>query len=195
MISVGLEHMIGLDGAPRSCAIKRHGVFLPSVANGVDNSPCLEHLVVTCKECGVSENGIPEESFIRFRRVGTEFAGVTELHIDRLNGTASRAFCIEAEMHALVGLEANMHRIAAEEVPEFRTKESGGWTTKYDDNFRGASRESFSGTKIEGNTRPAPVIDLNFEGGVGFSGGVWIHTIRLAISLVLRPNRAGTDSF
>lgn len=88
-----------------------------------------------------------------------------------------------------------MHRIAAEEVAEFRAEKCGGRPTKYDDNFRGASGEGFSSAKIEGNTRPAPVIDLNFEGGVGFSGGVWIHTIRLAISLVLRPNRAGTDGF
>ena len=135
MISVGLEHMFGLDGTPRSCAIERHGVFLPSVANGVDDSPCLEYLVVPCEEGGVSKNSIPEKTFVSFRGVGTEFAGVTELHIDRLNGAASGAFGIEAEMHALVGLEADMHRIAAEEVSEFRTKESGGWTPKYDDNF------------------------------------------------------------
>ena len=88
-----------------------------------------------------------------------------------------------------------MHRISAEEVPEFSSEKSSGWTTKHDDNFRGASGEGFSGAKIEGDARPAPVIDLNFEGGVGFSGGVWIHTIRLAISLVLGPNRTGTDGF
>ena len=195
MISVGLEHMFGLDGTPRSCAIERHGVFLPSVANGVDDSPCLEYLVVPREEGGVSKNGISEKTFVSFGGVGAEFAGITEFHIDGLNGAASGAFRIEAEMNALVRLEADMHRIAAEEIPEFRTEESGGWTTKHDDNFRGASGEGFSGSKIEGNTRPTPVIDLNFEGGVGFSRGVWIHTIRLAISLVLRPNCAGTDGF
>ena len=113
MISVGLEHMFGLDGTPRSCAIERHGVFLPSVANGVDDSPCLEYLVVPCEEGGVSKNSISEKTFVSFGGVGTEFTGVTELHIDRLNGAASGAFGIEAEMHALVGLEADMHRIAA----------------------------------------------------------------------------------
>ena len=195
MVAIGLEHLIGFEWAPRSGAVEGHGIFVPTMANGIDDSPCLEHLVVPGKEGGVSKNSIPEESFVRFGGVGTELAGVTELHIDGLNGAASGAFGIEAEVNTLVGLEANMHGVTPEKVSEFGPKESGGWTTKDDDNFGGASGEGFSGAKIEGNTRPAPVIDLNFEGGVGFSGGVWIHTIRLAISLVLRPNRAGTDGF
>jgi hypothetical protein len=127
--------MFGLDGAPRSCAIERHGVFLPSVANGVDDSPSLEHLIVPCKEGRVSKNGIPEKTFVSFRGVGTKFAGVTEFHIDRLNGAASGTFGIEAKMNALVGLEADMHGIAAEEVAEFRAEKCGGRPTKNDDNF------------------------------------------------------------
>ena len=191
MVAIGLEHLIGFEWAPRSGAVEGHGIFVPTMANGIDDSPCLEHLVVPGKEGGVSKNSIPEESFVRFGGVGTELAGVTELHIDGLNGAASGAFGIEAEVNTLVGLEANMHGVTPEKVSEFGPKESGGWTTKDDDNFGGASGEGFSGAKIEGDTRPAPVIDLNFESGVGFGGGVRVDAVALAVALVLGANRAG----
>ena len=135
MIPVGLEHVIGFERSPRAGAVEGHGILVPTLANGVDDTPGFENFIIPCEEGRVAEDGIAEKTFVSFRGVGTEFAGVTELHIDRLNGAASGAFGIEAEMHALVGLEADMHRIAAEEVSEFRAKESGGGTTKNDDNF------------------------------------------------------------
>ncbi len=161
------------------------------MANGIDDSPSFDYFIVAGKEGGVSENGISEKTFVRFGGVGTELAGVAELHIDRLNGVATGALGIEAEVNTLVGLEANMHGVASEKVSEFGPKEGGGWTTKDDDDFRGAGGEGFARAKIKGDARPAPVIDLNFESGVGFGGGVRVDAVALAVALVLGADRAG----
>ena len=50
MVAIGLEHLIGFEWAPRSGAVEGHGIFVPTMANGIDDSPCLEHLVVPGKE-------------------------------------------------------------------------------------------------------------------------------------------------
>ena len=60
MIAVGLEHLIGLLRAPRTCAVESDGALLPTLADGIDNAPSFEDLVGSCEESGIPENGIAE---------------------------------------------------------------------------------------------------------------------------------------
>ena len=161
------------------------------MANGIDDSPSFDYFIVAGKKGGVPKNGIPEESFVSFGRVRAEFAGVAELHIDGLDGVATRALGIEAEVNTLVGLQTDMHGVTSEKVAELGPEKGGGGAPKHDDDFRGAGGEGFARAKVEGDARPAPVINLNFERGVGFGGGVRIHTVALAVAFVLGADRAG----
>ena len=78
--------------------------MVPTLANGVDDAPSLENFIIPRKEGGVAEDGIAEKTFISFRGVGAEFAGVAKLHIDRLDGAPAGLFGIEAEVNSLVRL-------------------------------------------------------------------------------------------
>lgn len=190
MVAVGLEHVIGFEGAPGSGAVKGHGVFLPTLADGVDDAPSFEDLVVPGKEGRIAKNGIAEEAFVGFGGVGTELVRVAKLHIDGLHAAASRAFGVEAEVDALIRLEADMHGVTAEKITKLRAEEGSGRATKDDDDFGRAGGEVFAGAKIERDAGPAPVIDLDFESGVGFGGGVGMDAVGLAIALVLGANGA-----
>ena len=88
-----------------------------------------------------------------------------------------------------------MHGVAAEEIAEFCSKEGGGRTTEDDNDLGGTGGKGFAGAKIEGDAGPAPVINLNFESGVGFCSGLGIDAIALAIPFVLGADGAGTNDF
>ncbi len=104
MIPVGLEHVIGFERSPRAGAVEGHGILVPTLANGVDDTPGFENFIIPCEEGRVAEDGIAEKTFVSFRGVGAEFAGVAELHIDRLDGAPAGLFGIEAEVNSLVRL-------------------------------------------------------------------------------------------
>ena len=151
MVAVGLEHLIGLLRAPRTCAVESDGALLPTLADGIDNSPRFEDLVRSCEEGGITKNGVAEKAFIGLGGVGTELAGVAKFHIDGLYGATSRLFSVEGKVDSFVGLQADVHGVAAEEIAEFCSKESGGRTTKDDDDLGRAGGQSLSGAKIEGD--------------------------------------------
>ncbi len=104
MVSISLEHVIGFERSPRAGAVEGHGILVPTLANGVDDAPGFKNFIIPCEEGGVAEDGIAEKTFVSFRGVGAEFAGVAELHIDGLDGAPAGLFGIEAEVNSLVRL-------------------------------------------------------------------------------------------
>ena len=137
MIAVRLKHLIGFLWAPGSGAVEGDRAFLPTLADGVHDTPCFEDFVRAREEGRVAEDGVAEKAFVGLRGVGTELAGVAKLHIDGLDGAASRLLGIEGKVDSLVGLQADVHGVAAEEIAEFSAKECGGRTTKDDDDLGG----------------------------------------------------------
>ena len=104
-------------------------------------------------------------------------------------------FGVEAKVDSFVGLQADVHGIAAEEIAEFCSEEGGGWTTEDDNDLGGTGGKGFAGTKIEGDAGPAPVINLNFKSGVGFRSRLRIDAVALAVAFVLGTDGAGTNDF
>ena len=119
MIAVGLEHLIGLLRAPRTCAVESDGALLPTLADGIDNAPSFDDFVGSCEEGGITKNGVAEKAFVGFGGVGTELAGVAEFHIDGLHGATSRLLGVEGKVDSFVGLQADVHGVTAEEIAEF----------------------------------------------------------------------------
>ena len=195
MIAVGLEHLISLLRAPRTCAVEGYGAVLPTLADGIDNAPSFEDFVGSCEEGGITKNGVAEEAFVGLGGVGTELAGVAKFHIDGLDGATSRLFGVEAKVDSFVGLQADVHGVATEKIAEFCSKEGGGWTTEDDNDLGGTGGKGFAGAKIEGDAGPAPIINLNFESGVGFRSGLWIDAVALSVAFVLGADGAGTNDF
>ena len=126
MVAVGFKHLIGFLRAPGSCAVEGDGAFLPTLADGIDNSPRFEDLVRSCEEGGITKNGVAEKAFVGFGGVRAKLAGVAKFHIDGLDGATSRLFGVEGKVDSFVGLQADVHGVAAEEIAEFRAKEGGG---------------------------------------------------------------------
>ena len=151
MIAVGLEHLVRLLGAPGSSAVEGDGAFLPTLADGIDNAPRFDDFVGPCEEGGITKNGVAEKAFVGFGGVGAELAGVAEFHIDGLDGATSRLLGVEGKVDSFVGLQADVHGVAAEEIAEFRAKEGGGRTTEDDNDFGSTGGQSLSGAKIEGD--------------------------------------------
>ena len=195
MIAVGLEHLIGLLRAPRTCAVESDGALLPTLADGIDNAPSFDDFVGSCEEGGITKNGVAEKAFVGFGGVGTELAGVAEFHIDGLHGATSRLLGVEGKVDSFVGLQADVHGVTAEEIAEFCSKEGGGRTTEDNNDLGGTGGQSLAGAKIEGDAGPAPVIDLYFESGVGFRSGLRIDAVALAVAFVLGADGAGTYDF
>ena len=151
MVAVGFKHLIGFLRAPGSCAVEGDGAFLPTLADGIDNSPRFEDLVRSCEEGGITKNGVAEKAFVGFGGVGAELAGVAEFHIDGLHGATSRLLGVEGKVDSFVGLQADVHGVAAEEIAELCTKEGSRWTTEDDNDFGSTGGQSLSGAKIEGD--------------------------------------------
>ena len=151
MVAVGFKHLIGFLRAPGSCAVEGDGALLPTLADGIDNAPSFEDLVGSCEEGGITKNGVAEKAFVGFGGVGTELAGVAKFHIDGLYGATSRLFGVEGKVDSFVGLQADVHGVAAEEIAEFCSKEGGGRTTEDDNDFGSTGGQSLSGAKIEGD--------------------------------------------
>ena len=151
MVAVGFKHLIGFLRAPGSCAVESDGALLPTLADGIDNAPSFEDLVGSCEKGGITKNGVAEKAFVGFGGVGTELAGVAKFHIDGLYGATSRLFGVEGKVDSFVGLQADVHGVAAEEIAEFCSKEGGGRTTEDDNDFGSTGGQSLSGAKIEGD--------------------------------------------
>ncbi|NBS15033.1 MAG: hypothetical protein EBT57_09595 [Verrucomicrobia bacterium] len=78
-----------------------------------------------------------------------------------------------------------MHGVAVEEIAEFRPEKSGGRAAEDHNDFRSPGAEGLAGAKIKGDAGPAPVVDLELEGGIGLGGGVRGDAVGLAVAVVL----------
>ena len=76
-------------------------------------------------------------------------------------------------------------------IAELRTEQRGGRATENDDDFRSPGGECLTGAQVERDSGPAPVVDLDLEGGVGLGGGAGGNAVGLPIALILGPDGAG----
>ena len=67
-------------------------------------------------------------------------------------------------------------------LPSASLKSSSGRLLELDGDLGDALGEALAGADVEGNAGPAPVFDLEAEGGVGLGLGAWMDAVFLAVA-------------
>ena len=155
---------------------------MPCLFDLVDVAPCPFDLVAAGEERGVAAHGVEEETFVGFGAGFAEAGAVLEVHFDALHANGwAWDFGLDAEGDAFVGLDADDEDIGGvfagaaveEDVRRF---------AEVDADFGGLFGELFADAEVEGDAFPAPVVDVDADGGVGLGHGVRGDAVFFAVA-------------
>src|ERR1700676_1237383 len=182
------------------------GEGVRDVENGLDDAPAGFNHVGAVEESGVAGHAVAKEAFVAGAVFGAEIRVVVKIHIDEAEThDGAGNFCAEAERDAFIGLDVDDHAIGFDVFDRGVTEKNKGSAAKLHDDFGGALREALAGAEVEGNARPAPVVDQKFQGNEGLGVGLRIDVGFFAVArelfavhftrAVLAANRVGEDFF
>ena len=183
------EERVGGRRAPGSGGVVGEvldGVLRPGFEDGGHESPGGFDAVAMGEEGGVAEHGVEQEALVAVGGGLAEGVGVAEVHVDRSDVHARAGdLGAEAEGDALVGLDAHGDDVGLDAFAaccRLVLEEEQRRLLELDGDLGDALGEALAGADVEGNAGPAPVVDLEAEGGVGLGLGAWVDTIFLAIA-------------
>ncbi len=113
-----------------------------------------------------------------------------EFHIDRARFLVGPwRFGFEFQMDAFVRLDAHGQDVGSEADPRILAEHAVRRAFELHHDFADFAAHRLARTQIEGHALPAPVIDIQFECGVGWRLGVVGDTARGAVARVLAAQR------
>src|ERR1700675_1567249 len=184
--AIAFHQFVGLSRAPGSSGIVgeiTRRQRLPHVEHGIDNAPTGFDHVGALEQRGVADHAVMQQAFVASRRSDPEIVSIGEVHIHfaelhrgsgSLGGEAQRdAFFRLDVQHQLVG--HHVFHLSFAEQHEGRAPE-----LNYDMGM--ASGQPLAGAQIEGNSRPAPVVDEEPHGDESFGARVRRHALFGAVS-------------
>ena len=112
-------------------------------------------------------------------------------------------FHLQLDAQTLHGLDAEQNPVGLQLFDTGLAKQLLGRILEADGNHRAVFGHAFPGAQVEGDAAPAPVVDVQFQRGVGFRGAVFRDAFFLQITwyllaihhpaAVLRPIGVGID--
>ncbi len=189
LAAFGLEECVGCGGAPGSGGVVGEvldGVLRPGFEDWGHEGPGGFDSVAVGEEGSVAEHGVEQETLVAVGGGLAEGFGVAEVHVDRADVHAGAGdLGAEAEGDALVGLDAHGEDVGLDAFAAFALlvlEEEQRRQLELDGDLGDALGEALAGADVEGNSGPAPVFDLEAEGGVGLGLGARVDAVFLAVA-------------
>src|SRR5712691_1279818 len=173
-------------GSPRTSRVERQvsgPLRFPVLAHGVDKRPGLVDPIRARKERLIALHGLVEQPFVGTRRVrNAKGQIIAKMHGHRTHADVwSRLFGQKGVHNALVGLEAKRQNIMVPLSAVLDRKHQMRSGLEMDANFRALARQPFARAQVKRHTRPAPIIQRQFERRKGGRGGVRRHVLLVTV--------------
>src|SRR6266700_2931410 len=154
----------------------------PGIEERLNRLPAGFHAVGALKQDVVADHAVIEQRLVAGRGLGLEIILVAKLHFDAAGGDRRpRHLGVELQRDAFGGLDAD-HEIVLSQLLDGRAGEHRkGRLAELDRHFRALEAKRLAGAQIEGDAGPAPIVDGQFQRGVGLGGTVGIDVLGLAI--------------
>lgn len=178
--SVSCEHLVRLDRTPGARRVLRGlAVLVPVLLDRVEDVPGELDLLVTREEVRVAEEHVEDEPLVRLGARLREGLAVGEVHRDvpDLHGGA-RNLGAEADRHALVRLDPDDQGVLPQLLGRARLEREVRGPLEDHRDLGHPAAQALAGPQVEGDARPAAVVDLQADGRVGVG-------LRLGVDAVL----------
>ncbi len=186
-VSIFMEEVIGFLGSPGASNVFGHGQgtrgLVPCLLDAIDEFPCFFDFIATGEKGGITGDGIEEESLVGLGAGLAEAGAVLEVHLDGLKAQAGAGdFRDHAQGNAFIGLDADGEHIAAGNTCGQGIEKHAGRRLEVHGDLGGFFRELLADANVERNSAPAPGIDHDAQGDVGFGHRFGIDAVFFAIA-------------
>src|SRR5579885_515329 len=171
--TVAPDELVGPLGSPGAGLIGWQALrrlALPDIQNALHKVPGRLHLVAACEERRVAEHTVEQEALVCLWLLAHKGGAIEKVHIDRAN-LHLRAWNLRPKFQrdALVRLDAQRQDIRLNlSMSVALLKEHQRRLLELDGDLCHAFGQMFAGAQIERNACPAPAIDRDFQGHIGF---------------------------
>ena len=154
----------------------------------IDKLPGKFNLVAAGKERGVSLKRIQQQPLIGLgQRVLAKVPVIVKGHIDRRNlHTRPRDLGFKTQVYALIRLDAEGQEVAKQIGVCWKGQEGDALELERD--LCGFGGQLFAGAQVKGDALPAPVVNAEFERGIGGGLRFGRDALFLQIALILPQN-------
>ncbi len=154
----------------------------PRIEERLHRLPTGFHAVGALKQDVVADHAVVDQRLIAGSRLRLEVILVAEFHLNAVDpDRGSGHFGVELQRDAFGRLDADHKVVLRQRLRGGAAEHGERRLLELDRHFGALDPERLAGAQVKGNAGPAPVIDGQFQRGIGFDGAAGLDVLGLAI--------------